>query len=62
MYPEKAIFFSILVTTSLTELPPELCRTQALHNKYRGGILDATTSSSLILPLIVLSFDEFLPS
>ena len=31
-------------------------------NKYRGGTSDATTSSSLIVSLIIISFDEFLPS
>ena len=31
-------------------------------NKYRGGTSDATTSSSLIVSLIVMSFDDFLPS
>ena len=32
------------------------------RNKYRGGTSDATTSSSLIVPLILMSFDNFLPS
>ena len=30
------------------------------YDKYRGGTSDATTSSSLILSLIVMSFDEYL--
>ena len=31
-------------------------------NKYRGGTSDATTSSSLIVPLFTMSADDFLPS
>ena len=31
-------------------------------NKYRGGTLDATTSSSLIVPLFTMSVDDFSPS
>ena len=30
-------------------------------NKYRGGTSDATTSSSLIVPLLRKSIDDFLP-
>ena len=31
-------------------------------NKYRGGTSDATTSSSLIVSLFMMSFDDFLSS
>ena len=31
-------------------------------NKYRGGTSDATTSSSLIVPLFIMSVDDFSPS
>ena len=30
-------------------------------NKYRGGTSDETTSSSLIISLIFISFNDFLP-
>ena len=31
------------------------------NNKYRGGTEDATTSSSLIVSLFMMSLDNFLP-
>ena len=31
------------------------------RNKYRGGTSDATTSSSLIVPLLSISVNDFLP-
>ena len=36
-------------------------KTAKIHlNKYRGGTSDATTRSSLILSLFMISFDDFL--
>ena len=32
------------------------------ENKYRGGTSDATTSPALIVPLFIMSVDDFLPS
>ena len=37
-------------------------RIRKKKNKYRGDTSDATTSSSLIVPIYMMLFDDFLPS
>ena len=52
-------------TTTLNLREVNLTKTahnQHLFNEYRGGTSDATTLSSLIVSLIKMSFDDFLPS